>query len=315
MYKDVVALIEAYDTIIIHRHSRPDGDAMGSQIGLKHLITENYPHKRVYMVGDEAKHFGFLPDSVMDVIPDSTYEGALAILLDSAAPHLLSDDRYTLAAKTARVDHHIHCDTFTDVEVVDTSYESCCGMMADMAVQSGWKINPTAALALYTGMVTDSGRFRYDGTTARTFRLASALMETDFDTADLFRNLYADNLEGKQLKARFTLKIQRTDSGVAYIYTPREEFEALGLDTFTVSRGMVNTMADIKGISIWVNFTETAEGVLCEIRSNRYNINPVAVKYGGGGHQKASGATVADRATAMAMLADLEAIAREGESV
>ena len=102
---------------------------------------------------------------------------------------------------------------------------------------------------------------------------------------------------------------------MAYIYTTREEFEALGLDTFTVSRGMVNTMADIKGVNIWVNFTETAEGVLCEIRSNRYNINPVVVKYGGGGHAKASGAKVADRATAMAMLADLEAIAREGESV
>ena len=301
MYKDVLALIEAYDTIIIHRHSRPDGDAMGSQIGLKHLITENYPHKTVYMVGDEARHFGFLPDSVMDTIPDDTYTGALAILLDSAATHLISDGRYTLAAKTARIDHHIYCETFTDVEVVDTSYES------------GWRINPTAALALYTGMVTDSGRFRYDATTARTFRLASALMESGFDTADLFRNLYADNLEGKQLKARFTLKIQRADSPVAYIYTTREEFEALGLDTFTVSRGMVNTMADLKGVDIWVNFTETAEGVLCELRSNRYNINPVAVKYGGGGHQKASGATVPDCATAMAMLADLETIAQGGQ--
>ena len=315
MYKDVLALIEAYDTIIIHRHSRPDGDAMGSQIGLKHLITENYPHKTVYMVGDEAKHFHFLPDSVMDIIPDTAYAGALAILLDSASPHLLSDDRYTLAEKTARIDHHIYCETFTDVEVVDTSYESCCGMVSDLAVQSGWTINATAALALYTGMVTDSGRFRYDGTTARTFRLAAALMETGFDTGDLFRNLYADSLENKQLKAQFTLKVQRTDAAVAYIYTTREEFEALGLDTFTVSRGMVNTMGDIKDVNIWVNFTETAEGVLCEIRSNRYNINPVAVKYGGGGHQKASGATVADRATAMAMLADLEAIAREGESV
>ena len=312
MFKDVLALIEAYDTIIIHRHSRPDGDAMGSQIGLKHLILENYPHKTVYTVGDEAKHFGFLPDSVMDVIPDSTYEGALAILLDSAAPHLLSDDRYTLAAKTARVDHHIYCETFTDAEVVDTSYESCCGMIADMAVQSGWRINATAALALYTGMVTDSGRFRYDGTTARTFRLAAALMETGFDTGDLFRNLYADNLEGKQLKAQFTLKIQRTDTAVAYIYTTLEEFNALGLDTFTVSRGMVNTMADIKGVDIWVNFTESEDGVLCEIRSNRYNINPVAVKYGGGGHQKASGATVPDRATAMAMLEDLKTIAQGG---
>lgn len=312
MYKKIVACIEAYDTVMIHRHSRPDGDAMGSQIGLKHLILANYPQKTVYLVGDEAKHFGFLPDSQMDTIPDAAYTGALAILLDSAAPHLISDDRYRLAAKTVRMDHHIYCETFTDVEVVDTSYESCCGMVTDLAVQSGWRIDATAALALYTGMVTDSGRFRYDGTTARTFRLAAALMESDFDTGELFRNLYADNLEGKQLKAQFTLKIQRTETAVAYIYTTREEFEALGLDTFTVSRGMVNTMADIKGVDIWANFTETREGVLCELRSNRYNINPVAVKYGGGGHQKASGATVADQATALAMLEDLKAIAQGG---
>lgn len=313
MYKDIVALIEAYDTIIIHRHSRPDGDAMGSQLGLKHLILANYPHKTVYTVGDEAKHFTFLADSAMDDISDDVYTGSLAILLDSAAPHLISDDRYTLAAKTARVDHHIYCETFTDAEVVDTSYESCCGMMADMAVQSGWTITAAAALPLYMGMVTDSGRFRYDGTTPRTFRLAAALMESGFDTTDLFRHLYADNLEGKQLKAQFTLKIQRTDAAVAYIYTTLEEFNALGVDVFTVSRGMVNTMGDIKGVDIWVNFTESDNGVLCEIRSNRYNINPIAVKYGGGGHQKASGATVPDRATAMAMLEDLKAIAKGGE--
>ena len=85
----------------------------------------------------------------------------------------------------------------------------------------------------------------------------------------------------------------------------------LGVDVFTVSRGMVNTMGDVKGVDIWVNFTETECGVLCEIRSNRYNINPIAVKYGGGGHQKASGATVADKATAMAMLADLDALRGE----
>jgi phosphoesterase RecJ-like protein len=68
---------------------------------------------------------------------------------------------------------------------------------------------------------------------------------------------------------------------------------------------MVNTMGDIKGIDIWVNFTETENGVLCEIRSSKYNINPIAVKYGGGGHAKASGATIKDRETAMQMLADL----------
>ena len=141
-------------------------------------------------------------------------------------------------------------------------------------------------------------------------------METGFDTNEIFRDLYADDFASKQLKAKFILKIQFTPDNVAYIYTDRAEFDALGLDTFTISRGMVNTMADLKGVSIWVNFTETAQGVLCELRSNQYNINPVAVKYGGGGHQKASGATVADRETAMAMLRDLDALVRmEGEKV
>ena len=65
-------------------------------------------------------------------------------------------------------------------------------------------------------------------------------------------------------------------------------------------------MGDIRGVDIWVNFTEAEEGVLCEIRSSKYNINPIAVKYGGGGHEKASGATVPDRETAMRMLQDLD---------
>ena len=311
MFEAILTAIKEFDTIIIHRHNRPDGDALGSQIGMKHLILENFPGKTVYTVGDEARFFGFMTDSVMDEVPDSAFEGALAIILDTASRPLISDDRYTLAAKTARIDHHIFCEKIADLEVVDTSYESCCGMVTDFAVESGLTINAIAARSLYTGMVTDSGRFRYDGTTARTFRLASKLLEAGIDTNELFRDLYADDLANKQLKAKFTLKIQFSAGNVAYIYTTLEEFQSLGVDTFTASRAMVNTMADIKGVDIWVNFTETEKGVLCEIRSNRYNINPVAVKYGGGGHQKASGATVADRATAMAMLADLDALRGE----
>jgi len=69
----------------------------------------------------------------------------------------------------------------------------------------------------------------------------------------------------------------------------------------------------LKGVDIWVNFTETEQGVLCELRSGKYNINPIAVKYGGGGHQKASGATVKDRNEAMQMLADLDRMMEEKE--
>ena len=312
MFEQIIQAIRAYDTVIIHRHNRPDGDAMGSQLGLKNIIKENFPQKQVWVVGDDPRFFGFMEDSVMDVIPDSAYEGALAVILDSGSRHLISDERYSLAAKTVRIDHHIFCEQIADIEVIDTSFESCCGMIAALACETGLRLNPLAAQSLYTGMVTDSGRFRYDGTTARTFRLASFLMEQKFDTNELFRGLYADDLSSKQLKAKFLLKIQVTEQGVAYIYTTAEEFATLNADIFTVSRGMTNTMADIRGVDIWVNFTESDKGVLCEIRSSKYNINPIAVKYGGGGHAKASGATVADRDTAMAMLADLNAIATGG---
>ena len=311
MFQAILNAIVRYDTIIIHRHKNPDGDAMGSQIGLKHILLENFPEKKIYVVGDDARFYGFMDDSQMDVIDDSVFDGALAVILDSGSRHLISDERYALAAHTVRFDHHIFCEKIADDEVVDTSFESCCGLVAQFALETGLRLNSQSAKALYTGMVTDSGRFRYDCTTARTFAIASKLLEQGIDTNDIFRKLYADTLESKKRKAQFIMKVQLTENNVAYIYTTREEFDAMGLDTFTVSRGMVNTMADIKGVGIWVNFTETEKGVLCELRSGDLNINPIAVKYGGGGHAKASGATVPDRETAMAMLADLDAMLGE----
>ena len=308
MFEQVLAAIRAYDSIIIHRHTNPDGDALGSQIGLWHILRENFPQKKVYKVGDAAKRYAFMADSEMDVIPDETYAGALAIILDTSAKSLISDDRYTGAAKTVRIDHHIFCEPIADIEVTDTTYESCCGLITALAIACGLTLTPVAAKSLYTGMITDSGRFRYDSTSAQTFRLAAHLMEHSFSTADIYRNLYADDYTMMRLRAQFVLKIRFTEHRVAYIYTTREEAESYAADTFTLSRGMVNTMGDIRGIDSWVNFTETEDGVLCEIRSAKYNINPIAVKYGGGGHAKASGATLRDHSEAMQLLADLNAL-------
>ena len=311
MFQQLLAQIKAHDTIIIHRHKNPDGDALGSQIGLKHILKDNFPSKTVYVVGDSAGHYSFMDDSVMDEIPDSTYADALAIVLDTSAKHLISDDRYPTAHATARMDHHIFVETICDTEITDTSYESCCGLVTEFALQCGLNLSPASAKALYTGMITDSGRFRYDSTSSNTFRLASELMKQPFDLNDIYRKLYADDFPRIRMKAQFVLKIKFTDCNVAYIYTTKEELAELNADTFTVSRGMVGTMSDIKGVDIWVNFTETEQGVLCELRSSKYNINPVAVKYGGGGHAKASGATVASKEIAMQMLSDLDALTKE----
>lgn len=311
MFEKILALIEKYDRIIIHRHKNPDGDALGSQMGLYHIIKDSYPQKEVYTVGDLTPRYAFMLTRPMDEITDELYSGALAILLDTSAKALISDERYTLAAESARIDHHLFVEKICDEEVTATSYESCAGLVAAMAMEGGLTVSPVAAKALYTGMITDSGRFRYDSTSSETFRVASFLMERKFDTADIYKNLYADELSFIQLRAKFALKIQLATNKVAYIYTDKEEAAGYGVDSFTISRGMVNVMGEIRGVESWVNFTETEDGVLCEIRSNTHNINPIAVKYGGGGHQKASGATLKNRDEAMSLLADLIAQTEE----
>ena len=262
---------------------------MGSQIGLLNIIKDNFPEKQVYAVGDEAKRYAFMDGSVMDDVPDSAYEGALAIILDCGAAALISDNRYTLAAKTVRFDHHIFAEKIADLEVVDTSYESCCGLITDFAVECGLRLSTASAKALYTGMVTDSGRFRFDSTTSKTFRLASELLKQPFSVPDIYTELYADDFSRVRLRAEYILKIRFSPENVAYIYTTKEELAATGADVFSISRGMVGTMADLRGVDIWVNFTETEEKVLVEIRSSKYTVQPVAVKYGGGGHKAAAG--------------------------
>ncbi len=314
MFEQVLQAVKEYKKIIIHRHTSPDGDALGSQIGLRHILKENFPDKEIYTVGDDAKRYAFMDGSVMDEPDDSVYDGALAVILDCGSSSLISDERYKTAAKTVRIDHHIFCETIADIEVVNTSYESCCGMITEFALESGLHLSPASAKALFTGMVTDSGRFRYDSTSSNTFRLASALMKEKFDTGEVYAQLYADDFLNVRLRAQFVLKIRFTEHRVAYIYTTKEELPTYGVDTFTISRGMVNTMADIRGVDIWVNFTETEDKVLVEIRSSKYNINPIATKYGGGGHAKASGAAVKNRAEAMALLEDLNILSEnEGE--
>ena len=307
MFKQALKLIKKYDRIIIHRHAHPDGDALGSQMGLAALIRDNFPKKEVYMVGDVATRLPFV-EVTFDEIPDSFYENALAVVLDCGSSHLICDDRYKLAAATLRFDHHIYCEKICGLDVIDSSYESACGLVAMFAKVNKLKLSVASATALYMGMVTDSGRFVFDSTTPRTFELAAFLLSQPIDLNKLYYDLYAEDFDKIIERADNMHKIQFTPNRVAYIYTTREELPA-GEDAAPTSSGMVGLMRDIRGVFVWVNFTEGDDGVHCELRSNRYNINPVAVKYGGGGHKKASGCVVPDRETAMKLLEDLDELA------
>lgn len=306
MFEKIIDQIKEYDVIIIHRHSRPDGDALGSQIGLKEVLTENFKDKEIYAVGDINERLSFI--GKMDQIAEEKFNDALVIVLDTPEEVMISDERYKLGKYIIKIDHHIPRNSFGDLELIDTSYESCASLVSDFAIKSNLIVNMQAAQALFTGIVTDSGRFRYDSVTPRTFELASKLLNTGFKMTDIYSKLYIEEMEIVKLRSMFTLKFKLTKNNVAYIMTTKEEVKEYGLDFFTISRGMVNTMSGIKGIDIWVNFTEDENNnvVVAEIRSSKYNINQIATKYGGGGHLLASGASLKDFNEAKQMLEDLD---------
>lgn len=306
MYNKIKDAILKYDKIIIHRHSRPDGDALGSQLGLKYALKDNYPNKEVYAVGDISERLSFI--GALDNITDDIYKGALVFVLDTPEEVMISDERYKLGDFIIKIDHHLQRNSFGDLEIVDTTYESCASLVSNILFKLDLKISIDAAKALFTGIVTDSGRFRYDSVTPKTFQIAGKLLETNFKITDIYNKLYEEDLKVVRLRSMFTLKFKLTKNNVAYIMTTKEELKELDVDFFIVSRGMVNTMSGIKGIDIWVNFTEDEANnvVVAELRSSKYNINQIAVKYGGGGHLMASGASLKDFDEARRMLEDLD---------
>lgn len=297
-------LIEKYDKIIIHRHYNPDGDAYGSQMGLKRLIELNYPNKTVFAVGDENV-FQYL--GAVDKIGDEEFQGALSIIVDVSVSRMVSDDRYTIAHHVLVIDHHLNPSDIADTEFNDNTTIACAQIIADMAMQNNMIIDDIAATRLLTGIVTDSGRFLYPNTSAKTFSIAGYLVEQGADINLIYERLYTETLNFKKLKGYFINNFKTTKNKVAYMKNDITVKEAYDVTTFTVSRAMVNQMAGIEGVEIWANFTLNEDGeVLCELRSKKRSIVDIARKYGGGGHALACGCTLCSFEEADKVLKDLD---------
>jgi phosphoesterase RecJ-like protein len=104
MKEQIMKAIEQYETIIVHRHVRPDPDAYGSQGGLVEILKESYPEKKIYAVGKEEKSLYYMKR--LDVIPDETYRNALVIVCDTANEERICDRRYKLGERLVKIDHH-----------------------------------------------------------------------------------------------------------------------------------------------------------------------------------------------------------------
>ncbi len=292
--RSILEKIEAYETIVISRHIRPDGDAVGSTKGLCKILRDTYPAKHIYLVDEDfSEYLSFCGGE--DAPPESVYENALLIVIDTGTRKRISNSAYGKAKEIVKIDHHIEADPYGDVNWVEDFRSSACEMIADFCVtfKDRLKITPEAAAFIYMGMVTDSGRFRFEGVTGETLRLAAAMLDYGVDYETLFANLYTEDFKKLKLKSYVYDNIKLTPNGVAYIYMDRAVQEKFSLSLEGAS-DVVGDLSKIRGSLIWVAFIDNVEkgNIRVRLRSRFLGINDLAIKYHGGGHNMAAGATV-----------------------
>lgn len=313
--EQILQKIKEYTRIMIFRHVRNDGDCVGATKGLKRIIQLTWPEKEVYLIDeDTAAYLAFLgPEDAP--VEDELYTDALGIVLDTASEARISNKKYTLCKELIKIDHHIPVESYGNLQWVEEERSSACEMVVDFysSFKDELKLDSEAATYLYTGMVTDSGRFKYDGVSGDTLRNAAVLLDVGVDTQTLFARLYLEAFEYLKFKAHLYDRMQITENGVAYIFIDKAMQEEFGL-TLEMASATVGTLDSIRGCISWMVFIETGDekgSIRVRLRSRFVHINSIAEKYHGGGHACASGATVYSWDEARALLADTDALVKE----
>ena len=198
----VLDKIRAYERIIIFRHKRPDGDAVGSTKGLREILRLSYPEKEILLLNcDYSDYVAFLGDED-EPREDDYYKSALGIVLDTAVVDRISNPKYALCREIVKIDHHIVTNPYGDVRWIEEERSSTCEMIVSFwdAFRDELKMNREAATYLFTGMVTDSGRFRFRSVSGETMRLAGLLIDQGIDVDTIYTNLYTDDFEVLRFK-------------------------------------------------------------------------------------------------------------------
>ena len=311
--KQILDKIESYETIIVSRHIRPDGDAIGSTRGLTKILRDTYPDKKIFLVNEDySDYLAFLGGE--DTVSDDVYDGALQIVIDTGTEDRISNRNYKKAKELIKIDHHIDDMPYGDISWVEDFRSSACEMIADfyLTFKDKLKMSPEAATYIYLGMVTDSGRFRFEGVTGETMRIAGAILDCGVNTEKLFANLYVDEFETLKLKSFVYDNIKITKNGVAYIHMSEKVQKKFNL-TLEAASDVVSELSAIRGSLIWIAFIDNKpkNQIRVRLRSRFLGVNELANKYHGGGHKMAAGATVYSEKEMHALIEDADKLLGE----
>ncbi len=286
--KKIYKEIKKAKKIVLARHVGPDPDALGSTLGLKEIILNTFPNKKVYVVGSPASKFKFLGN--LDKFDETMYDGLLIVIDTPDAKRVdgLDPKRFK---KSIKIDHHPFIEKTCKIEWIDDKASSTAQMIIELALHTKLKLSKAAAEKLYAGLIADTNRFLFKYATAKTFYLTSYLLEeTNMDITKIYSELYTRPYHEIKFKGYMAQNFNITPNKVGYIIITEDILKAFSVDAATPGN-MINDFNYINEMLVWATFTydKDLKSYRVSIRSRGPVINETVSKFGGGGHMYASG--------------------------
>ncbi|RMC45190.1 MULTISPECIES: bifunctional oligoribonuclease/PAP phosphatase NrnA [unclassified Lactobacillus] len=302
--------IKQYSTIILHRHTSPDPDALGSQAGLARSLKLKFPDKRILCAGENDEG-DLIWINEMDKVTASDYQGALVITTDTANTARIANKLYDQGDFLIKIDHHPDVEPYADLSFVDDEAPAASEIVADFIIAQNLPLTKEVAYPLYAGIVGDTGRFMYPETSTHTFLVVAKLAATGININEIARNISDVTFAQAKLQAEVLEYMKVDASGAAYAILTQETLTKLGID-FNEASCTVSTPGRIKDIIAWNVFVEKPDKTFrVHYRSKGPVINELAAKHDGGGHALASGANAKDMVEVKQIFAELVQVTKE----
>ncbi|MDM7882756.1 DHH family phosphoesterase [Staphylococcus borealis] len=292
IFNEIMNKIKEANTIIIHRHVRPDPDAYGSQLGLKLYLERKFPEKNIYATGEGEPSLSFIGE--LDTVEDNVYNDALVIVCDTANAPRIDDQRYANGQALIKIDHHPAIDQYGEINYVNTETSSTSEIIFDFITHFNDLsiIDEHVARVLYLGIVGDTGRFLFSNTSTHTMEVASQLLAFPFNHNVELNKMSEKDPKLMPFQGYILQHFELSDSHeYCQIRITNDVLKQFNIQPNEASQ-FVNTVADISGLKIWMFGVDEGDQIRCRIRSKGITINDIANQFGGGGHPNASGVSV-----------------------
>ena len=295
------SIIKNSKNILLVSHINPDGDTLGSMCGLYSLIKDNYKKKcDMLVVSDVPVTYKFLPysDEIKFIDEyDFSREYDVVVNLDVAALDRCADAKilFNKAKNTVNIDHHETNPNYAGINIVKPEASATAEVLVELAIRTGWKISTETAICLYTGIMTDTGCFRFSNTTQKTMEFAGKLISYGVNPSEIYQKCYESNSKDLVLFQSYCVNKAEflNDDKIAYTIVYKKDLEKFHNNGEDFTDGLTEKLRAIKTTEIAFVVKElNSTTSKISVRSKTKDIAQVCSAFGGGGHKLAAGAVI-----------------------